>query len=63
MMGEIIEFKQDAHCCARCRIPMTTATAEGREDGLYCDTCLEFLIDNDGADLARERETETGPPS
>lgn len=37
---------------------MTSATAEGREDGLYCDVCLEFLIDNDGADIARERENE-----
>lgn len=41
----VIELLHDAHCCAQCAIPMTTATAEDREDGLYCDKCLTELVD------------------
>lgn len=44
-MSEVIKIVRDLHCCASCEIPMTTATAEGREDGFYCDKCLEVFID------------------
>jgi hypothetical protein len=48
-MGEVIELKLDVYCCARCQIPMTSATAEDREDGLYCDRCLEAAVDGEEA--------------
>ena len=32
--------------CAECRIPITSATAEGREDELICDKCLNELADS-----------------
>lgn len=45
-MGQVVMMiVRDQPCCARCGIPMTSATADGREDGLYCDKCLEALID------------------
>lgn len=31
--------------CAECGIPMTSATAEDREDGLFCDKCLTAAVD------------------
>ena len=42
----VIELEAAAHACAGCRIPMTSSTAEGREDGLYCDRCLEAIVDS-----------------
>jgi hypothetical protein len=46
-MGEVIKLEREQHCCAKCQIPMTSATAEGREDCLYCDRCLEAMIDGE----------------
>lgn len=46
-MGQVIELERDVHCCANCGIPMTSATAEGREDGLFCDKCFETFIDGE----------------
>ena len=31
--------------CAVCRIPITSATAEGREDEFTCDKCLNEIAD------------------
>lgn len=46
-MGEVVAFEQNVRCCAGCQIPLTTATAEGREDCFHCDKCLEAIIDGD----------------
>lgn len=45
-MGDILDLPTTpGPRCAECKIPMTSTTAEGREDGLYCDKCLTALVD------------------
>ncbi len=49
-LREIMPAPEDhPYSCARCRTAMTSETAEGREDGLYCDKCLEAIIDDVGS--------------
>lgn len=31
--------------CAKCQAELTSENTEGREDGLYCDTCITVLAD------------------
>jgi hypothetical protein len=48
-----IEYTK-ANRCVDCGSELTHATAYGREDGLFCDICLERRVDHD---LARLRRT------
>jgi hypothetical protein len=35
----------DGPICGKCGCPLTFETAEGREDGLYCDKCITAIAD------------------
>jgi len=54
-MNAILKFPDSANPCAECGVPITSATAEGREDGLYCDRCLTAIVDLRGIFLRRGR--------
>lgn len=47
-MGVVAKLADGTNPCGKCGIPLTSATAEGREDGLYCDKCLTEIADKSG---------------
>lgn len=41
----IAVWKEDGPVCGKCGIGLNSETAEGREDGLYCDKCITEIAD------------------
>lgn len=53
-MGAVIDFPVDWNICALCEAQLTPDTAPGREDGLYCDSCLERIVDRVDATSSKD---------